>query len=176
MALIVEDGTVVTGANTYATAETVDAYCDARLLTMTVGDVEGDAVSDEDPEAKDAAILRAMVYIESCNYKGVKTDRDNPLKWPRDGVDDIDGFAVDSDEIPQEVINALSQAFYEEMTEPGSLQPSIGRDDLVKKEKIDVIETEYFEHGSPARTQFTIVIDYLKGLLESSVNVKVMRS
>ena len=176
MALILETGAVVTSANTYATVATVEGYCDDRLLTMTVGDPEGDAVSGEATADKEAAILRAMTYIESLNYKGVKTDRDNPLKWPRNGVEDIDGAAVESDEIPQEVINALSQAFYEEMVDPGSLQPSIGRDDLVKKEKIDVLETEYFEHRSPATKQFTIINDYLKGILESTSAVKVVRT
>ena len=171
MALILEDGTVVTNANTYATADTVESYCSDRLLTMA----SGDTVEGESTEDKEAAILRAMVFIESQDYKGVKTDRDNPLKWPRDGVEDLDGFAVESDEIPQEVINALCRAFYEEMIDPGVLQPNVGRDDLVKREKIDVIETEYFEHRSPVTTRFTVINDYLKGLIRSGSSADVVR-
>jgi len=172
MALTIEDGTVITGADSYITVAELEAYCLERLLYMP-DDTE---VGDQDEENKEAAILRAMSYIDSRNFKGVKTDRANPLIWPRDGVEDKDGYAVESDEIPTELTNALLRASYEEMYEPEILQPNVSRDDLVKREKIDVIETEYFEHRSPVTTQFTIIDEYLKGLVKSSSSADVVRT
>ena len=45
----------------------------------------------------------------------------------------------------------------------------------VKKEKIDVIETEYFEHKTPVATVFTVIAEYLKGLVENKGTVNVVR-
>lgn len=172
MALIIEDGTVITNANTYATISYVTAYCDDRKLLMPNGDdVDGESKTD-----MEAAILRAMVYIESKPYKGIKTDRDNPLKWPRNGVEDIDEFAVESDKIPSEILFALARAFYEEIFEPNTLQPNIERDDVIKQEKIDIIVTEYFEFKSPEATQFVIIDSYLKGLLKEASSIDVERT
>jgi hypothetical protein len=91
MAIVVEDGTIVTGANSYVTEAELTAYATARAYTL----VSTAAV----------LIIKAMDYIEGQSFIGIKSTEDQPLAWPRNYVY-IDGYAVDSDEIPQELKNA----------------------------------------------------------------------
>jgi len=95
MALIVETGAIVTGANTYVSRADAIAYAAARGVTLA------------DTTATDVMIIKAADYLESfrARYRGILVERDQPLAWPRyDAV--IEGYSWASDEIPRQVINA----------------------------------------------------------------------
>jgi len=94
MTITVEDGSIVTGANSYVSEADLTTYATARGITLTT-DAE-------------QLLIRAMDYIESLSYKGDKFTRDQPLQWPRDGVV-VDGYVVDADEIPNELKNGLME-------------------------------------------------------------------
>jgi len=97
MALVVEDGSLVANANSYVSAADFVAWADARGVTYP---------SYPEIEQK---IMRAMDYIESLNFVGQKHEETQALQWPRDYVL-IDGYSVESDEIPKEVKTALYEA------------------------------------------------------------------
>jgi len=167
MALIIEDGTLTdTDANTYATLSYVTTYCSNLGLSEWA-----DAASDT---VREAAILRAMAYIESKSYKGVKAEADDPLKWPREGVYDEDGYAIENDDIPTNLKKALARASYEEIKSSGILEPRL--ESGIKREKIDVIETEYFQSSALSQTIFQAVDNYLQGLLKSTISIPVIRT
>lgn len=94
MAIVVEDGTQVPGANSYVSEAELTAYATSRGVTLT-GNTE-------------ALLLNAMDYIESLNFIGVKASLDQPLQWPRFDVV-IDGYLFPSDEIPDLLKNGLMQ-------------------------------------------------------------------
>jgi len=166
MALVIEDGTLTySTANTYATLDYVTTYCANLGLSEWA-----DAATDD---LREQAILRAMAYIESKNYKGVKAEADDPLKWPREGVYDEDGYAIENDAIPDNLKRALARAAYEEVKEAGALQPSLEKG--VKREKVDVIETEYFQSATAPQTVFPAIDMYLKGLIRSQYMVDLVR-
>ena len=164
MALTVEDGSVVSSANTYVTVDYVDSYCD----DLGLSDWE-----DLTETEKEQAILRAMSFIESQSFKGVKTDVDNALKWPREGVYDEDGYAIDDDTIPDRLKKAVARAAYEECLDANCLQQNI--DKGVKREKIDILETEYFISDSLPTTTYQAVNNYLKPYVKSSNQVSIVR-
>lgn len=157
--LILEDGTLSTpSANTYATASVVSAFCAARGLTFATG---ATAVG---------AILRAMAYIESFDFKGVKSEGPEsnivqPLKWPRSGAYDEDGYALDDDYIPPNLVNALSYAAYLEVQNVGVFGSALSSN--IKREKVDVLETEYFT-PSPSQKEYPVIMGYLKGLIKGA--------
>lgn len=160
-----EDGSVVANANTYVEVADVDAYA----TNHGYSEWEGDA------DTKAAAILRGMNYIESYNFKGKKTARDNPLKWPRAEVRDEDDYLLESDEIPDEVVKATCEAAYREVVSPGVLQED--RTTGIKRKKVDVLETEYFQGGGGgASTVFTAIDHLLAGLIYSSFSMPVTRT
>lgn len=90
MAIIVEDGTTVSGANSYVSEAELTAYATARGVTLTLG--------------TEQLLVRAMDYIESLEYKGIKLSSTQGLQWPRSDVY-IDGYYNSNDNIPTELKN-----------------------------------------------------------------------
>jgi hypothetical protein len=96
MALIVENGSLVSGANSYVTLVEARAYASARGIALSA--IDGDL---------EAVVLKAMDYLESFSdrFRGTLVDRDQALAWPRAGVE-IEDFTWASTEIPRQVISA----------------------------------------------------------------------
>ena len=99
MALIVENGSIVAGANSYVTRADFIAY--AASIGVTITD---DVTADE-------ALIQAAQYIDQHepNMQGTRTARDNAMAFPRWGVV-IDSWYWNSNEIPRQAILA-QQAF-----------------------------------------------------------------
>lgn len=95
MTIIVEDGTIVTGANSYVSEAELTTYATARGVTLS-GDTE-------------ELLIRAMDYIEAQCFIGLKLTEDQPLQWPRANAV-IDGYLVSTDEIPEELKNGEMEA------------------------------------------------------------------
>jgi len=95
MALTVETGAIVTGANSYVSRADAIAYASDRGVTLA------------DSTATDAILIKAAAYLESYRnkFKGELVTRDQPLAWPRDDVV-IEGFTWASGEIPRQVVSA----------------------------------------------------------------------
>lgn len=165
MTLIVETGAVVPSANSYVSLADAAAFHTARGNTTWTG---ADA-------AKEAAILRAMDYIEGMPWKGQKTAYTNPLQWPRLNVVDRSGFAVPADSVPQGVVYALCAAALVELATPGALAPAMERGGMVKREKVDVIETEFMD-GAPSSTTYPAIMAPLKGLVGAGNVVELVRA
>ena len=162
--LIKEDGSQVANANTYVEVSDVDTYATNHgYLEIWTGD----------DDLKAAAILRGMNFIESYNFKGIKADRDQALKWPREQVYDEDDYLLEDDSIPNALINACCEAAYREMESPGSLQSDVAPN--VKRRKVAYdVETEYFPGGSSG-VVYTAIDSFLAGLIESSYVIPVVR-
>ena len=95
MALIVEDGTGVVGADSYISA--ADAVARAAILGFDFPLV-GDA---------DTPLIRAGIYLEKyrLQYQGTKYIKGQSLQWPRDPVY-IDNEYNEPGDIPQMLIDA----------------------------------------------------------------------
>lgn len=80
--LIVEDGTMPEGANTYVSLELADAYLVPRGLWETTPDDAGDSVIAK----KEAAIIRAFDALNTLNWEGETPDWQRVTAWPRENV------------------------------------------------------------------------------------------
>ena len=89
-------------------------------------------------------LVRALDYLESLDYKGSRTDSEQPLAWPRDGVF-IDGVELADDSVPQGIVNAQIVAA---VAIDGGLDPLRPAEREIKREKVDVIEVEYSSDSS----------------------------
>lgn len=168
MALTVETGAVVPGANTYADIATVTAYCAA----MGYAEWAASGVTDAQREA---AILRAMAYIEALSWYGIKTARDNPLAWPRSGMCDREGYALDSNAVPAVVVKALCEAAYRELKKAGTLQPDESRDDSLTSLSVAGAVSLQWAAGAPSRTNFRAIRDLLAGLIQAGGGIRLVR-
>lgn len=88
MALIIEDGSIVANANSYVTTTELTNYATARGITITTDEEE--------------LLIRAMDYIETLSFIGIKRTHDQELQWPRVDVI-IDEWLFAIDDIPEEL-------------------------------------------------------------------------
>jgi hypothetical protein len=91
MALIIEDGTEVDGAQSYAAATDLATYADLRDVTLTVVESE-----------REALLMKAMDALQGRCWKGERVTTTQDLAWPRYGVY-RDNQLLPSDEIPREL-------------------------------------------------------------------------
>lgn len=156
MPLVIEDGSGVAGANSYATVQEAKDYATARGLSLPA----------------DAAVEKALVLacdkLESYRFKGDKTDEANPLAWPRKNV--YVGAATEplaDDSIPDKLKQAQCQLAYESSKGTDLMPTGTGRE--VVRTKVDVIETEYATRNSGTITpEFNKAEALLKPLLATS--------
>ena len=166
MALTLEDGSGVSGADTYITSADFVTY--AATLGITIAD---DATCW-------AYLLKAAEYIDSheANMQGVKTARDNAMAFPRTGVY-VNGWYWASDEIPTCVIEAQKQ-FALDVYNGKDLWNRGGNPNIQPvREKIDVIETQYpVIQGRDQELSFTSKGDAFLALVLENRGIRLVRS
>lgn len=157
MALIVEDGEGVDGANSYLSKADFQTYAGARGLAY-------DGKTDEEIEA---ALIRGTSWLDStyrARWPGTRLNgRAQPLVWPRSNATDADGEEIAEDEIPQEVLDATAEAAFRELIEAGSLSPDMERGGDIRRLKAGSVEIEYATTAA-AGTTFSTIDGILSGL------------
>ncbi|PCI28869.1 hypothetical protein COB55_03215 [Candidatus Wolfebacteria bacterium] len=157
MALIVEDGSNVVNANTYASLVTIRAYATARNISLNADDT-----------VLESEVFKAMDYLEAqrSRYQGSQTYKttlvDQSLQWPRKNVL-VDCIAFPDDEIPQELIDAEGELVVQIEAGVNLFPTTVGK--YIVKEKIDVIETTYSEKISTSSQPNLPSVDRLLDVL-----------
>lgn len=124
------------------------AYHEAR------GNAAWSATGVTDPQ-RTAALVRASSALDGIygsRFAGHKTGaRAQALAWPRTGAfDHCAGEDIPSHEVPQEVVNAAYELALAELQAPGSSSPTVTPGRLVRRQKVDTIEREFFGPGDGA--------------------------
>jgi hypothetical protein len=160
MALVVETGAVVPGADSYV------SLADARALAEKYGK----ALPVDDTEAE-AALRNGAVYVglQERVMCGFRVSPDQSLAYPRRNVF-VYGFPVASSTIPSQLINAQVLAAVEYGTGVDIRASTDGR--TTSMERVEgAVTVEYFNNGTTgATTTITAAMDALKPLLCGSVN------
>lgn len=166
--MIVEDGTGVAGANSYATAEEfVDFHTERGNTTL----------AEADTDQIEAALVKGTDYLTQkfrLLWKGSRALENQILDWPRRGVDVPDFFDpffrdlsnvpisfqdtlfIPENEVPWEVKVAtflIAAETFSGALSTGVIQPSLGR--VTKREKLGVLEVEYFDQTQGSGRQTT---------------------
>jgi hypothetical protein len=184
MSLVVETGSGVPGANSYASLAAFQTHCDDRNRDYS-------AYSDEQQEA---ALIQAGEYLNSLPWKGVRTGVDNSMSWPRYGTEiggsiwnqlqypatswvgvlDDEGWYLPTDAVPSQVVNAQCEGAWL-ILQGSALEPSLDRGGQLIREKYDVIEFQYAD-SAPVGTDYKQLSNRLKGLLKSSQSTQIARA
>jgi len=154
MSLIIEDGSVVAGANSYFTAASASSYLGTRgtyFLSASTAEQEN-------------ALIEAGMYLNSLPWRGTKKTRDQTMEWPRLYFYDSDGYQYANDVVPTRVKWAQAEAA-EEFLAGNTLLTTLKPTDRIKRKKIDVLEKEYFPSASSGKTKFPKIDAMLRGLL-----------
>lgn len=144
--LIVEDGSCISGANSYITLEEADKYQFSRNHSEWM---------NLDEEQKKAALIRGTQYVDNLfTWKGRRKYEAQELGFPRVKLLDLDGFEVRG--IPKKVKDAVCEAaFYGYQSELFSTYSSEGgavKRDLKEVSGAVKTEIEYFD---------SVEIDYI---------------
>lgn len=169
--IVVEDGTIVDGANSYTTLSGITSYAEDYGLS----DWTATGITDT---MRNQAIFKSMRYLEALNWKGVKYSEDQSLEWPRSYVYDKNDYLIDDDVVPQAVINAQCEIAVLMLPDSDvDLQPTYTKEDYLIESSIAGATTEKWNpNGATRRPVNTVIRDILKGLVDSYFAVPIERS
>lgn len=153
--LIVEDGTIVSGADSYVSLVDARALAAKYNLSLPADDVEAEA-----------ALRNGAVYIglQEPFMCGSRVSPLQELSFPRQGVT-LYGYDVASNTIPAQVIRAQVIAAVEYGNGTDVRASSDGR--ATSLERVEgAVTVQYFNNGATgANTVITAAIDALRPLL-----------
>lgn len=176
--IIVEDGTLVDGANSYVDVIAADIYFSGHPQ-----ETEWNAVSDD---RKAWALYRAARYIESrysgrwrgvpvgvVGSLGVGISQLQNLSWPRVIYTDygyLYGSFLGNLVIPQQLIEAQCELALRDIQQ-GNLAPDQDRDQFVSSESVGPITTTY-QQSAPSKVRFPEIDVILAPLLEGGAGTR----
>lgn len=132
--VVVEDGTVVTDANSYVSVAEATDYLAANIH---VG-ADWTSLSADD---KAALVVWATRYLDNrAVWFGTKTDNTSSLRWPRTGVRDVDNILIGANTIPNQLKMATIEMARYLIAEDRSIER--GSDGLMRL-KVDVIQLQF---------------------------------
>ena len=168
MALVIEDGTGLSTAEAYISVADADTY-HANFTGSSSWTSSTPTTAIKERVLRRGAQVLDDTYI--LRWKGDRTNKIQALDWPRDSVEDTDGFIVDSATVPVEIQRANAELSLREITETDGVAPDVANDGVIKRKKSKVGPLEQditYQGGKALLPKFTIVDLLLKGLLESS--------
>lgn len=137
-------------ANSYVTTAELSAYASQRGILLNSADLE-------------SLLFKSMDVLESKQYKSEPVKADQSTKWPRMGLG-----------VPRDIkLAQIMLAINADSSIPMTDTPTAA----VKKEKVDVVEVEYFEPVNGQSALITMIDDLLKPYLAGGIglNVRVYR-
>jgi len=174
MALVVEDGTGKTDAESYVSVADAITY-----LTAFGSHATFLAASTADQEKSLRMATQWLDTYFQASWKGCRGSEDQALAWPREGVYDHDAYLVDWNSIPKLLKNATS--------EMASRFSVAGNADLVKDvgkgagavsrktQRIGPLTQSIAYHGSETlQESYPKVVTMLSGYLQPGDRVVLM--
>ena len=157
MVLIVEDGTGLATAESYSSEADADTY-----NTAYVGDGTWTAATSG---AKEVALRQATQYLDLVygnKWHGTRKTEAQALAWPRTGVKDCDGYLIDDDSLPINLVRATAELAIKAIANTLLVDPDNSGGIKRLKQIVGPLEeeTEYFSPGADAtavQTQYTTV-------------------
>lgn len=162
MALIVEDGTGLSAAESYISVADAITYITAYKGADTIWDASTEA-------QKEVAARQATQYIDGLySWKGVVLTSTQALDWPREGIYDERDLMIEG--IPTNLKNATAEVMFLAINGE-SLVINVDRSRQTIMEKVDVIEIEY-EVGASQQTSYPTVSRLLGQYIISSGRIQ----
>lgn len=172
MALIVEDGTGLSTAESYLSVSDADAYHDAHSAPA--------AWTSASDSEKEAALRRATEYLDQkyhFRWLGIRKVEEQALDWPRTSVLDRDGYEVDDNSLPRVLKNATAilalkviegDTLFEDVDQPGNLTA-----EKIVAGPVEI--SQQWATGLSAEKQYTEVQTLVARLLNAGGSSEVVR-
>jgi len=148
MALTVEDGTGLAGADSYVSLSDADQYALDHGNPSTWS-----LLTESQKEEKLRLAAQGLDLEYFGRWLGTRKETTQALEWPRSEVEDEDGNAVDDDSVPSRIQDAQVELALEFATGK-SIHASQSDRSRIKSERkrLDVLETETEYLGGKAQS------------------------
>ena len=151
--------TLVVGTNSYVDVSDTDAYfADA---------IHSGSWDSADADTQSRALVTATRMLDRQLWKGTKTSSSQALEWPRTGVVDRYGDAIDENTVPAVIIQATQELALSLIDDP-DVQTNASTSSGIKRAKAGSAEVEYFK-PTPRYRFPTIVQELVKALMGGSI-------
>ncbi len=165
MSLVVEDGTGLTNADSYASVVEADAYHAAQGAPA--------AWSGASSDAKESGLRQATLYLDARygqRFRGRRAHETQALKWPREDAVDDDGFTFVSTALPTRLKQATAELALK-VVEGTALSTDVAATAgalASKTLKVGSLEKaeSYFEGTVGQQTTFSKAVNLLRDLVE----------
>ncbi len=165
MALTVETGAGVSGADAYASTTTVDTYWSNRPQNALSATWAAGATAN-----KEGAIREASAYLDAVfgpHYRGVARGTLQGLLFPRSDALDDAGFPLP--DLPQQLVDAVCELAARALSNPLADDDDRGNQIVRIKEKVDVIETDtQYAEGAQKHKSYGFVAGMLAPILDGT--------
>lgn len=164
MSLVIENGSIVAGADSFATAAELVTYAANFGRTIPAGTPE-----------QEALLRRAYLQMDALPWKGYAVSPDQTGSWPRYGVC-RNGFDVDSTSIPAQIkagqMALATEIHADDLNDPETKQGAIIR------EKVGPIDTEFAAASKTASKPAAVKQSAAQfaGFVEPAAQIKLSRS
>ena len=161
MALIVESGSGVAGAESYASTAFADTYWGARTHLASSSTWLAATTAH-----KEGALREATAFVDATYapyYRGIQAGTVQGLLWPRSGA--VDDAGYDLPGLPVAMQNAACELAARALA--ATLAPDLARGGAIKTEKVDVLSVTYFD-GAQAGTTYGVVEGIIQSLLDGT--------
>lgn len=155
--------TVTVGTDVYQSVADFDAYAIANFIGADLVAVQAATTAVKEASLRQGAQLIDSRYRD--RFPGTIRSESQALEWPRINAYDRSGRLLTG--IPDAVASANAELAKERILAGTSLVPSEARGGAIKREKVDVIEVEYFDNA-PVGTTYRFVSDLLSAVLTSA--------
>lgn len=170
MSLIIEDGTGLAGAESYASVAAADARCAGLGVASWAALAEAD---------KEIALRKAAIFMATyrTRWAGRRMYQHQALDWPRYGVK-VDDFYVATTIVPVDVASACIDLAVRAGSGEELLPDLDLGSNVIKRTKVGALEDEYFQNTTDVRERFVAVDALLApylGTAGGSNSIKLVR-
>lgn len=171
MALVVEDGTGKSDAESYLSVADTDTYLTQTATLDTSRATLKKAWNAAAPAVQEAALREATRYIESnylARFTGDKGTKAQALSWPRTSAVDAYGWAIDTNVIPQALQDATAELALRALSATVAPDISAGSGSLTAKTVAAGsvrLEQQWSAGGARERATYDRVEELLRPLL-----------
>ena len=156
MALVVEDGTAKSDADSYVSVSTASSYFADHGSPAAWSSASGGA--------KDAALRYAAVWMDgNWNWVGEIVTGTQARSWPRYGAEDHEYRDIAYDSVPQRIQDAQCELALVHLTDALNAVTDTSGAEL-KSIKLDVMALEYVDRSTSYARKMPFVSKILKGL------------
>jgi hypothetical protein len=169
MTIVVEDGTGLTNANSYCSLVDANTY---NLGNVYYSDY-WDALDDD---VRENHLIKASEYLDIyVDWFGTRVYETSGLRWPRSGVIDLDGNAIDDGIIPVNLAKATAEMAYFLSKEDRFAEPDTKG---ISQLKVDVIELVFdkTDRKGAFPPNVLALLRSLGSVITDSVSIKLGRS